>query len=218
MASTRVAAAAAIAVLLSACGDGGGPTTVTPALPTLQTTDFYASVRTDVEQFWGSVFRASGETYTPLTVFRGFETSTQSLCGPVLRDALYCPADRGVYYRIAFLDSFFSQVGDVAPAFVVAHEIGHHIGFLRGYLKASQSSLFPSYPHVVLTDTEYELQADCFGGAWAADAAARDLFETEDVANTIATLVALASYQRVAAFSAGFTDGVSACGRDDLLD
>ena len=164
-----------------------------------------------MEAFWEPVFRVRGWTYIPLAVFEGYENTAESSCGTVAGRTLYCPQDLGVYYEIPFLDSFFTRMGDVAPAFIVSHEIGHHISFLIGYLKASQSVLFPNYAHTVVSDTEYELQADCFGGAWVAHADARHLLETGDVEEAVTDLVALSSYQRVTAFAAGFREGVSAC-------
>jgi hypothetical protein len=176
--------------------------------------NLYASVREDVEQFWTEVIEDGGGFYQPLWEMRGYRVPLESPCGElVLGNASYCPASRAVYFDVNLLDSYLAYIGDMAPAFIIAHEIGHHIGLQLGYW----------YP--VASGKQLELQADCYAAAWAADAGRRDLLDTGDVEEAVAVLMAEGDSagtwfdpnehgtpeQRADAFTVGFDQGVDGC-------
>jgi hypothetical protein len=124
-----------------------------------------------------------------------------------------------VYYDTNFLDGFLSSIGDMAPAFVIAHELGHHVSNLRGFVRPVHSQ------------KQVELQADCFAGAWTADVDSRGLLETGDLEEAVRILVVGGdsantwflpnahgtSAQRVAAATMGYQMGSSTCTAPDFL-
>jgi len=101
--------------------------------------DFVSRVLGDTEDVWGGIFQSMGKRYTPprLVLFRD---ATQSACG-VARTAVgpfYCPGDREVYLDTAFFDELrtrFGAPGDFAAAYVIAHEVGHHVQNLMGTMQ-----------------------------------------------------------------------------------
>ncbi len=97
---------------------------------------FIAVVLGDTETTWQQVFRQSGQAYVPPTLVL-FSDATQSECGlgQAAMGPFYCPADQKVYLDLSFfreLDSRFGAPGDFAQAYVVAHEVGHHVQTLLG--------------------------------------------------------------------------------------
>ncbi len=109
---------------------------------------------------------------TRLEVFRG---SIRSACGTASAAVgpFYCQLDKRVYIDLAFYDDLrqrFGAPGDFAQAYVIAHEVGHHVQNLRGLLGRGE-----------VNQVETELQADCLAGAWAKDAEARKLLEVGDL-------------------------------------
>jgi hypothetical protein len=134
------------------------------------TLEFYQAVGDLVEQYWDAVFTASSSVYTPLGVFQEYTQPIGTPCGTtVLNNALYCPGDLGVYYDIDFADSWLDEIGDAASAFTIAHEMGHHISFLRGWLNSG-----------LISTKEEELQADCYAGAAFAFADTAGIIEEPD--------------------------------------
>ena len=149
--------------------------------------DFVSVVLADTEDTWDTIFREGGGVYEKpkLILFTGQVKSAcgyaQSATGP-----FYCPADRKVYIDLGFykeLKSKLNAPGDFAQAYVVAHEIGHHVQNLLGIsgkVQAQRSSI---------SDTAYnklsvklELQADCFAGVWANNAnRVRSILEPGDI-------------------------------------
>ena len=130
---------------------------------------FLSVVLGDTEQTWGRLFAERGATYQP-PVLVMFTEATQSACG-VGQSAMgpfYCPQDRKLYLDTSFfqeLDRRFGAPGDFAQAYVIAHEVGHHVQTLTGRAQ----------PGVRL-----ELQADCYAGVWGYYAARNDLLEPGD--------------------------------------
>lgn len=158
-------------------------------------------------------------------VFRG---AVDSACGTTSAAVgpFYCPLDRKVYIDLGFyteLSRRFGAPGDFAQAYVIAHEVGHHIQNLRGVLNQSEGD-----------SVETELQADCLAGVWAASADRRDLLEIGDVEEALGAAAAIgddtlqkktqgyvqpetwthgSSRQRVGAFRKGKSGGTAAaCG------
>jgi predicted metalloprotease len=135
-----------------------------------QTTQFVSAVLGSTEDTWGAVFRENGAQYTPptLTLFSGAVRSgcgmAQTASGP-----FYCPADRKVYLDTAFfqeLSQRFGAPGDFARAYVIAHEVGHHVQNLLGIMDKMAAARQRGQNANALS-VRLELQADCFAGVWA---------------------------------------------------
>jgi predicted metalloprotease len=133
---------------------------------------FVASTLAQTEDVWKQVFASAGQRYQEpqLVIFSG---STRSACGAAqsAMGPFYCPIDRKVYLDTTFfrdLEQRFRAPGEFAAAYVVAHEIGHHVQNLLGILPRVQEqrqSLPPALSNELSVRTE--LQADCFAGVWA---------------------------------------------------
>jgi predicted metalloprotease len=143
--------------------------------------EFVARVLGSTEDVWGALFAQSGETYQPpqLTLFGG---AVQSACGYASSASgpFYCPADRRVYLDTTFFDDLarMGGPGDFAAAYVIGHEVGHHVQTLLGtsdQVRAGQQR--GNQVEANRLQVAMELQADCFAGVWAnhANQAARVL-------------------------------------------
>jgi len=151
---------------------GGGGSQITNEAADDENAAFIKTVKADTEAVWGKIFQQAGQRYpTPkLVLYRG---ATRSGCGPA--DArmgpFYCPGDSKVYVDLSFFNDLkhkHGAGGDFAQAYVIAHEIGHHIQNVEGTLDAVQRK------KQSIRDTEgnalqvkVELQADCYAGIWA---------------------------------------------------
>ncbi len=147
--------------------------------------DFVSFVLDDTEAVWKQVFSRTGQTY-PAPQLTVFTDSVRSGCG-VGESAMgpfYCPADRTAYIDLGFyreLKARFGAPGDFAQAYVLAHEIGHHVQNVLGIERRmrQQQAARPGERNAL--SVRMELQADCFAGVWAHSTAKRDLLETGDV-------------------------------------
>jgi predicted metalloprotease len=147
--------------------------------------EFVGVVLADTEMTWGQIFAASRAQYEPpiLVLFTG---STQSACGlgQAAMGPFYCPADRKVYLDLSFfrdLDQQFGAPGDFAQAYVVAHEVGHHIQTLTGLSSRLQSARQRAGEREGnALSVRQELQADCYAGVWGHYAARGGLLEPGD--------------------------------------
>ncbi|MEP7165889.1 MAG: neutral zinc metallopeptidase [Ferruginibacter sp.] len=152
---------------------------------------FVKVVLADTEDVWDQVFQKKGETYQKptLVLFRG---STESGCGfaSAATGPFYCPADKDVYIDLSFaqeLKDRFNASGDFALAYVVAHEVGHHIQYLMGTSEKMQKL------RQELSEVEYnkqsvalELQADFFAGVWAHyDKKMKNVINENDIADAL---------------------------------
>lgn len=147
---------------------------------------FVARTLGDTEDVWTELFRAMGSRYEPpkLVVFSGMDRSAcgtaQTASGP-----FYCPGDRKVYLDTAFfqeLKSRFGAPGDFAAAYVIAHEVGHHVQNQMGTMqKFDQSSSRMDARQRNAMSVRLELQADCYAGVWGFYAAKRNLIDQNDV-------------------------------------
>jgi predicted metalloprotease len=149
--------------------------------------DFVKAVLGETEDVWGAYFQKMGKVYTRphLVLFSG---SVSSACGLASSAAgpFYCPGDQRVYIDLTFyrqLASQFGAPGAFAQAYVIAHEVGHHVQNLLGITdKASQAEQAAGRVAANHVSVEVELQADCFAGVWAAQAnQARKILEAGDL-------------------------------------
>ena len=146
---------------------------------------FVSVVLADTEQTWSEVFRSRGETYQPPTLVL-FTEATQSACGvgQAAMGPFYCPDDRKVYLDLSFfhdLETRFGAPGDFAQAYVVAHEVGHHVQALSGLSdRVTSARQRASEREANALSVRMELQADCYAGVWGHYAAQRGLLEPGD--------------------------------------
>lgn len=217
-----------------------GTTRSTPAPTDTDTAkDFVAAVLGSTEDTWSARFQAGHSTYVPphLVLFRDGITSA---CGQASSSTgpFYCPGDRKVYLDLGFFDELarrFHAPGDFAQAYVVAHEVGHHIQTLTGTeqkLRRLQQGASEAQRNAL--SVRLELQADCYAGLWAHDAqATRPFLQTGDVEEALTAATAIGddrlqkqargtvapetfthgtSAQRVRWFKTGFEQGsLAAC-------
>ena len=147
---------------------------------------FVSVVIKETEDLWGKLFADSGGRYDPAVVVL-FSDKVRSACG--VADArtgpFYCPGDQKVYIDLAFYDQLrrqFGAPGDFAQAYVLAHEIGHHVQQLTGVLpEFNQARARLSKVEANEWSVRVELQADCYAGVWAAYAGQEDLLERGDI-------------------------------------
>ena len=133
---------------------------------------FAKKVLASTEDVWTEEFKKMGKTYeAPTLVF--FNGSVQSGCGGASASTgpFYCSADQCVYIDLSFFTSMKSSLGadgDFAYAYVIAHEVGHHVQYLLGNLgKAHAQMAKLSQSEANKVSVQIELQADCFAGVWA---------------------------------------------------
>jgi uncharacterized protein len=145
-----------------------------------------SKVLADTEDAWGSIFAAAGRTYEQPTLVL-FSEGVQTGCGlaPSAVGPFYCPADHKVYIDLSFYGELrrLGATGDFAQAYVIAHEVGHHVQTLLGIsdrtMAARQRS---SETDANALSVRQELQADCFAGIWAHNAnESRQLLEAGDI-------------------------------------
>ena len=133
---------------------------------------FVSVVLADTEDTWTEIFAEKGQRYTPprLVLFRD---GIQSGCGVASSQMgpFYCPVNRKIYVDLSFYDLLkrrFKAPGEFAQAYVIAHEVGHHIQNLQGRLDAAQRlQAAASGPERNAIQVRVELQADCYAGVWA---------------------------------------------------
>ena len=137
-----------------------------------QLKQFVGVVVKDTETFWGSYFQQHGGTYTDPKVVL-FSGQTSSGCGTADASSgpFYCPEDGKVYIDLSFYQQLrdqFGAPGDFAQAYVIAHEVGHHVQDELGILpKFNQRRQSMSQDQANAYSVKVELQADCFAGMWA---------------------------------------------------
>jgi predicted metalloprotease len=168
------------ATLLSLVGgtdDGSQSAAVSPAQaphgrPADAQGDFAAAVLGETEDVWTAYFAAAGQHYDPPTLVL-FTDQVASACGATSAAAgpFYCPGDHRVYIDLGFFDQLaaeFGAPGDFARAYVLAHEVGHHVQELLGITRRSaQASARAGAARAKRISVEVELQADCLAGVWA---------------------------------------------------
>jgi len=221
----------------SGVSTGGEPPASTPAGPpgSDPAGEFARKILADTEDTWTAIFERSGQRYSkPVLVL--FSDAVESACGQAASATgpFYCPGDQKVYLDLSFfreLDRRFGAPGDFAQAYVIAHEIGHHVQNLTGNL-ARGGGL--SRRSANAQSVRQELQADCLAGVWGYAAARRNRLEPGDAEEGLTAAAAIgddrlqqesrgrvvpdsfthgSSADRVAALKRGLQSGeVAACG------
>ncbi|HUP67043.1 MAG TPA: neutral zinc metallopeptidase [Sphingomicrobium sp.] len=137
-----------------------------------QTKHFMLQVLGSTEQVWGDVFQKAGQRYKP-TVLAAYSRSYQSGCGAAqsAMGPFYCPTDQKIYVDPEFfneLSTRFNAPGDFPAAYVIAHEVGHHVQDLEGTLEQTHNlQARASETEGNAVQVRVELQADCYAGVWA---------------------------------------------------
>ena len=149
------------------------PGTAKPGQLENATDSFVARVLATTEDSWGKIFAASGQRY-PAPKLVLFDRSIRSACGgaSAASGPFYCPADQKVYLDTSFFDQLgrqFGAPGDFAAAYVIAHEVGHHVQTVTGMSqKVTNAQQRASKVEGNQLSVRLELQADCYAGVWAA--------------------------------------------------
>ncbi len=147
--------------------------------------DFVGVVVKENENLWTEVFQQNNLSFKPAGVVL-FSDLTQSACGTAQSSSgpFYCPNDQKVYIDLSFYDQLrdqFGASGDFAQAYVIAHEIGHHVQQLTGILpEFNEQRAQMSQDQQNAYSVKVELQADCYAGVWANYAGQENLLETGD--------------------------------------
>ncbi|MGH8873761.1 MAG: KPN_02809 family neutral zinc metallopeptidase [Acidimicrobiia bacterium] len=204
--------------------------------PDAELAGFMSFVLDDVQASWADMFRQAGREYPPaeLVLFSG---STQSACGGATSaiGPHYCPLDERVYLDLDFFRELrrrFGAPGDFAQAYVLAHEIGHHVQNVTGIMDQVQQAQQGDPDRANDLSIRLELPADCFAGVWAYTTFERDLLDSGDLEEGIKAAEAVgddriqeqatgmvdpetwthgSSDQRARWFRAGFDAGPNAC-------
>ena len=147
---------------------------------------FVGVVVGETEDMWNKVFADNDMRYVePVVVLYSGRTSSGCGTADAATGPFYCPADQKVYIDLSFYDQLrrqFGAPGDFAQAYVIAHEIGHHIQNLTGVLpEFNQARARLSKEEQNAWSVRVELQADCYAGVWAAYAGQEDLLENGDI-------------------------------------
>lgn len=154
--------------------------------------EFMGVVLADTEDVWGAIFSNAGTTYEEpkLVLFSG---AVQSACGyaEAAMGPFYCPGDRKLYLDMSFFNELAKRMnapGDFAQAYVIAHEVGHHVQNLLGVAEQVQSARQRAGGAAGnQLQVRMELQADCFSGVWAYHAdKARQILEPGDTEEALA--------------------------------
>jgi len=154
--------------------------------------EFVSVVLADTEDVWGTLFQSSGQQYIQpkLVLFSG---AVQSACGfaEAAMGPFYCPADQKLYLDMSFFNDLAQRhdaPGDFAQAYVMAHEVGHHVQTLLGIseqVHAARRGASEAEGNAL--QVRMELQADCFAGVWAHHAhKARQILEPGDIEEALA--------------------------------
>ena len=173
--------------LPSLLGGGSSSSTINEELDNEQAA-FIKTVHADTEAIWSKIFTQAGARYPSPTLVL-YRNATTSGCGPASSrmGPFYCPEDRKVYVDLGFFEDMKRQHGaggDFAHAYVLAHEIGHHVQNLEGTLDKVQRAKQQAWGEAKKNQLQVrlELQADCYAGIWAHHAHEQfDILEEGDI-------------------------------------
>ena len=213
--------------LLSGAGGGGGVGAVPAqdAGPYVGTPeeeeqiDFLSAVLDDAQATWGRIFSQAGQQYQDARLVV-FKDAVQSACGigQSATGPFYCPGDQQVYLDVGFfqeLQSRFGASGDFAQAYVLAHEIGHHVQHQLGIDEQVRAAQQRSPEDANELSVRLELQADCYAGVWGHETSGRVALESGDAEEGLNAAAAIGD-DRIQRMSGGmvspesFTHGSSA--------
>lgn len=197
--------------------EAGGPVAESPEEKRL--TEFVSFVLDDVQDTWEKLLPSQGENYqrAMLVLFRDQVASACGYAGAA-SGPFYCPADGKIYIDLAFYDdlhSRFGAPGDFAQAYVIAHEIGHHVQHLLGIEEQVRRLQQADPGQANALSVRMELQADCLAGVWGNSTARRDILEEGDLEEGLNAAAAIGD-DRIQRMSRGrvvpdsFTHGSSA--------
>jgi hypothetical protein len=157
---------------------------------------FVSKVLGSAEDVWGKIFQQSNAQYRPPTLVL-FDGQVRSACGmgQSAVGPFYCSGDEKLYIDLAFfrdLQARFGAPGDFAQAYVIAHEVGHHVQKLTGTLQKLEATRGRvSKAENNLTSVRMELQADCYAGVWGYHADTMNQLESGDVAEALNAATAI---------------------------
>jgi predicted metalloprotease len=180
--------------LISALDESGTSSAPSAAPVNDEASKFMRVVLADTEDTWEAIFQQQGQRYEPagMVLFSG---ATESGCGlgQSAMGPFYCPLDHKAYFDLSFFDELarrFGAPGDFAQAYVVAHEIGHHVQTLTGVSQRVDSARRSGADANELS-VRQELQADCYAGVWGHFAARKDMLDPDDVDEGLAAAAAI---------------------------
>lgn len=231
--------------LLDQVPDGTQEAATAPAPPAAETPaekeryEFVKFVLNDTQDAWTRILPPSSPVPYERAKLVMFRNRVESACGAATsaEGPFYCPGDNKVYIDLAFYDELkrdFGASGDFAQAYVIAHEIGHHVQNLLGAEEQLRASMGKRRVSKNALSVQVELQADCLAGVWGHTTAQRDLLERGDIESALNAAAAIgddniqkmsgdrvrpesfthgSSADRVAAFRRGMDGGTLAtCG------
>lgn len=185
--------------LLQMVGTGGGSpiSSGPPPAEQAEAADFTSAVLASTEDVWGEIFRASGQSYREprLILYSGRTSAGACGLGQAAMGPFYCPPNQEVYLDLTFFDDLAGMggAGDFAAAYVIGHEIGHHVQNLLG-TSDEVRRLQQGRPQADANalSVRLELQADCYAGVWAYHAnRTRRMLEPGDVEEGLAAAAAI---------------------------
>ena len=164
--------------------------------PQADTVEWVRYVLDDIQDSWAAQFKQAGGTYerAKLILFeKGVQTGG---CGfaPSEVGPFYCPADKSVYLDLSFLDDLatkYKAPGDFAPAYVIAHEVGHHVQNITGVSAAVRKEQQAKPSEANELSVRLELQADCLAGVWAHNTYENVILERGDIDEGLAAAAAV---------------------------
>jgi predicted metalloprotease len=157
---------------------------------------FVSKVLGSTEDVWGGIFQQSNSQYRPPTLVL-YDGQVSSACGmgQSAMGPFYCPGDEKLYLDFAFfrdLQTRFSAPGDFAQAYVIAHEVGHHVQKLTGALQKLEAARGQvSQTEYNATSVRMELQADCYAGVWGYHAGTMNQLDDDDIAEALNAATAI---------------------------
>ena len=177
-------------------GYGPQPRTAPPSSAEAVNKDFSRAVLGDTEDVWGAIFKSMGSRYVAptLVLYRG---ATRSACGRASAAVgpFYCPGDRDLYLDTSFfneLSTRFGAPGEFAQAYVIAHEVGHHVQALLGTMGKVEAEMQRGDARTTnALSVRLELQADCYAGVWGFYAQKRNLIDTSDIDSGLSAAAAV---------------------------
>jgi predicted metalloprotease len=167
----------------------------TAGTPKDETGQFAARVLGSTEDVWSTLFKRSGVSYRAPTLVL-FEGQVRSACGMAQAAVgpFYCPGDEKLYLDLSFfrdLQTRFRAPGDFAQAYVIAHEVGHHVQKLTGGFRRMETAQGRSQAERNRISVRMELQADCYAGVWGHHAGTMNELDAGDIAEALNAATAI---------------------------